>query len=265
MPDNDLAAASFEVRRLLVARFAPYVRELLAERDIVESDEVGSAIEMGATWLDGRLGELFSTAVGEQRNAPLALFQAALAFPTDALERQGVPPAARDDAEAATLPGDRYRLAPASSQDLGEEVWQAHAAWGIAKAKALGARTRPPEEPDPEPPPVAVALFSADTALRGEVDAVVLAAGYPLLVWRNPGALDAGMAGGNPVVVIVDLDHPTADAALRDLKGAGVRTIAVGRGIDDLAIARTRALGAGEVLGRDRLPDRLGALLPHLA
>ncbi len=265
MPDNDLATASFEVRRLLVARFAPYVRELLAERGIVASDEVGSAIEMGATWLDGRLGELFSTAVGEQRNAPLALFQAALAFPTDALERQGVPPAARDEAEAATLPGDRYRLAPASSQDLGDEVWQAHAAWGIAKAKALGARTRPPEEPEPEPPPAAVALFSADTALRGEVGAVVLAAGYPLLVWRNPGALDAGMAGGKPVMVIVDLDHPTADAALRVLKEAAVPVVAVGRGIDDLAIARTRTLGAGEVLGRDRLPDRLGALLPHLA
>jgi len=67
------------------------------------------------------------------------------------------------------------------------------------------------------------------------------------------------------VMVIVDLDHPTADAALRVLKEAAVPVVAVGRGIDDLAIARTRTLGAGEVLGRDRLPDRLGALLPHLA
>ncbi|MGD2051039.1 MAG: hypothetical protein PVI35_01070 [Acidimicrobiia bacterium] len=264
MSDDDLAAVSLEVRRLLVARFDSYVREQLAARGVTVSAEIGSAIERGAKWLDGRLGELFSAAAGEQRSAPLALFQAALAFPTDALEREGVPAPARDDAEAAALPGDTYRLAPASSQDLGDEVWQAHAAWGVAKAKALGARTRRPETADPEPA-ATVALFSADAPLRGEVGALVHAAGYPLEVWRNPGALDAGVAGGAPVVAIVDLDHPTADAALRDLAAAAVPVIAVGRGIDDLDTARARALGAREVLGRERLSDRLGALLPRLA
>ncbi len=264
MRHDDLAAVSSRVRRALVEAFAPYVRDRLAERGIVPSEAVASAIEIGATWLDGRLGELFAAAAAEQRSSPLALFQAALAFPTDALEREGVAAAARDEAEAATLPGDRYQLAPASSQDLGEEVWQAHAAWGVAKARALGARPRGADAPPPPPPAAEVALFSADAELRRAVGAMVQGAGYPLVVWRNPGALEAGVEGGGPLLAIVDLDHRTADAALRDLKGAGVPIVAVGRSVDDFVVARARALGAGEVLSRGRLQDRLPGLLPQI-
>jgi len=262
---DDLTAASLRVRRALVEAFAPYVRARLGERDIEPSDSVATAIEMGATWLDGRLGELFAAAPAAQRSSPLALFQAALAFPTEALERDGVAPVARDEAEVATLPGDRYRLAPASSQDLGEEAWQAHVVWGVAKAKALGARPGPAEAaPPPSRVATAVALFSADAELRNDVGIVVRGAGFSLAVWRNPGALDAGLAAGRPVMAIVDLDHRTSDEALRALKQAGVPAIAVGSAVDDVVTARTRSLGAGEVLSRGRLQDRLPALLPQI-
>ena len=43
----------------------------------------------------------------------------------------------RDEVTVNALPGDRYGLAPASSRELGDEVWEAHLRWGAAKAAAL--------------------------------------------------------------------------------------------------------------------------------
>ena len=50
-------------------------------------------------------------------------------------------------AEAA-LPGDVYDLAPASTRDLGDEVWALHLAWGAAKAAAFKRRPAPPPGDD---------------------------------------------------------------------------------------------------------------------
>lgn len=95
------------------------------------------AVQDGAEWLRTELTELLELPFGEQRRGPLELFQEAMRFPTAAMEAAGVQPIDRDAVATTALPGDLFGLAPASSQDLGEEAWQAHLAWGAAKAQAL--------------------------------------------------------------------------------------------------------------------------------
>lgn len=68
-------------------------------------------------------------------------FQQAMSFPTAALTAAGTTPPSRDPVAVNALPGDRFDLAPASSRDLGEEVWRAHIAWGMAKARQVGGKT----------------------------------------------------------------------------------------------------------------------------
>lgn len=92
----------------------------------------------GQDWLRTELAQLLSLPFAAQRRGPLELFQEAMRFPTAALLRSGVEPVQRSEVATAALPGDVFDLAPASSQDLGEEAWHAHLRWGAAKAKALG-------------------------------------------------------------------------------------------------------------------------------
>jgi hypothetical protein len=266
MSTDDLAVASLRVQRAFVDSFPSFVIGRLHERGIELSASIIAAIDSGRAWLDKGLSELFAIDPALQRSSPLALFQAALAFPTEALAREGVAPVARDETTERTVPGDRYDLAPASSQSLGEEAWSAHVAWGAAKAKALGAHPRPaqasrrPREVVPE-----VALFSTDTGIREEIEVVVRRVGLTLAVWRNPGALEAGLYGGDPVVALVDLDHRSADDALRRLGERGVVTLACGSEVDDFVIARALTLGASEVIPKRALTDRLPGLLPRMA
>jgi hypothetical protein len=58
-------------------------------------------------------------------------------FPPRLWPPPGFPRSSATRWPANALPGDVYDLAPASSRDLGEEVWEAHLRWGAAKAAAL--------------------------------------------------------------------------------------------------------------------------------
>ena len=87
--------------------------------------------------------------------------------------------------------------------------------------------------------------------------------GYRFLVWRNPAALEHGLAAP-PDLLIVDLDHPAARDAVRKAASA-TRVVAIGRAVDDMAEAAVMALGAEVVVESDRILDRLGGLLPRRA
>ena len=56
---------------------------------------------------------------------------------TGALAVQGVPPARRDERDREIHPDDIYALYPATSRDLGEEVWRLHMRWGFEKARVV--------------------------------------------------------------------------------------------------------------------------------
>ena len=109
----------------------------------------------------------------------------------------------------------------------------------------------------------AVALFGLTEPERSAVAEAVRAHGYRQLIWRNPAALDTGLAAG-PGVVIVDLGHPSAQPTIRKAAETA-RVVAIGTGVDDFTVAAMMALGAEEVIESDRILDRLGTLLPRLA
>jgi hypothetical protein len=237
-----------DLTKALVAAVRPHVVSrvtALAPGPVAGLDDAVSEAE---TWLESELKSLLSLPFDDQRRSPLELFQEAMRFPTEALRSANVVPIRRDPVEAGALPGDLYRLAPASSQELGEEVWRAHLAWGAGKAKAM---VRP-----------GIGLFSSDLMDRSRVEGPVAAAGFDLVVWSSiDRLLDAARY---PVVAFVDLAHDGSDEAVRRLAGVGVRVVGFGPHVDDLAMVRARSLGAADALPRSRFFSRLTDLFPTL-
>lgn len=125
-----------DLTRALTDAYRPYVEATLRSRQI-DPTQVADALTEGEAWLEEALTDLLTTPFSQQRRGPLEVFQEAMRFPTDALQAAGVPPVERDEVTANALPGDLYDLAPASSRDLGEDVWHAHLGWGARKAQAL--------------------------------------------------------------------------------------------------------------------------------
>lgn len=131
-------------RRLLEALVSAYPEYIADKTGTGAPAGMDEAIEEGRIWLEGALIDLLSQPFGEQRRGPLEVFQEATRFPTEHLAAVGAPPVTRDPVAEAAIPGDVYDLAPASSRDLGEEVWQVHLMWGATKAAVITGRT-PPE------------------------------------------------------------------------------------------------------------------------
>ena len=140
----------------MVDAYEPYVRAEVAKltRGGAEAPEraagpeapeephgLEAAIDEGRRWLETALAEMLGLPYSMQARGPLELFQEAMRYPTGVLEKGGYPPAPRDRTARSALPGDLYGLAPASSERLGEEAWQAHLAWGTAKAVAMTNRS----------------------------------------------------------------------------------------------------------------------------
>ena len=237
---NDPAA---DLHSALLAAYSPYVRGRAGGAD------VDDAVAAGERWLDEQLGELLAQPFDRQRRSPLEVFQEAMRFPTDAMAAAGLAPVDRDPAAVAALPGDLYGLAPTSSQELGDEAWRAHLAWGAAKARAMAA------------PPV-VLYFGNNLMDRTTISAAVEAAGATFGSSADPTQLPGAPV---PMLALVDLTHPESDAAIAALATAGVRTVAFGPHVDDHALVRARALGASDALARSVFFRRLPELLPTRA
>jgi len=257
--DTQLLAAA------LVAAFPEYVEARLRELGVVDdprlSDVVGSATET----LGDSLHSLFATDPRRQRESPLELVRRATTLVTAELEGQGVGHRTRDQHAMEIHPDDPYGLYPASSRDLGEEVWQLHMQWGIEKAHLVAGMV-PATVDEPEPATLrapAVALFGVAPDYRDDFRSAVADRGYLPLIWRNPAALADGIAG-RPELVIVDLDHPRANEAIQSLAAASIRVIAVGASVDDFSTTAMMALGAEDVVELDRLVDSISRLLPRI-
>jgi hypothetical protein len=234
-----------ELRDRLVEAYRTYLVAMVESRGVPLDAPVEAAIDRGTAWLAGALHDLLSRPFREQGRGPMELFQEAMRFPTEALAASGLEPPERDPGQVSALPGDLYGLAPASSQELGDEAWRAHLAWGAAKARAM----RP-----------AVGLLSADLIDRSKVEAAAGGGGFRLVVWRRRAAVD--LRQERPAVVFVDLAHDDADAVIRDLASSGVRVVGYGPHVDDLALVRARALGAADALPRSAFFRSLEGLLP---
>ena len=84
----------------------------------------------------GRVRELLSLDVDEQRANPLALLRAAVRYPTEVLREAGVPAVSRDQFAEQRFPDDIYDLTPASFADIDPRLHQPGIEWGAAKAWA---------------------------------------------------------------------------------------------------------------------------------
>ena len=117
--------------------FRPWVGHVFEGRGWDLSSAVSASIGDGERWLRTELEALLTQEFADQRRGPLELFQEAMRFPTAALAAENQGAVRRDPLVSDALPGDIYDLAPASSQQLGDDVWQAHLRWGAAKAAAF--------------------------------------------------------------------------------------------------------------------------------
>ncbi len=273
---------SVAVADTFVAAYPGYVGSRIRNLD-VDPARIAGAIDSGHTALQAAFADWTGRSPHEQSASPLELFREALAAPTGALTELGLNPATRQEAQRRALPGDHYDLAPVTSRDLGDEAFGAHVAWGVARAEAIAGMVPAPPgggEPSsagtdrtvstPQPGgeatvdripgrPVAV-LVGADLMDRTRIAASAEQAGHELALWRNPAAISNGLAGRLPDVAFVDLRHAAANEAIRRLSAAGVRTVAFGPHVDDVALAAAGALGATEVLPRSRFFVRLPKL-----
>ena len=229
-----------ELVQAFLAAYRPYLGARLAAMDASIDDAV---FEAGEGWLERSLKELVQLAYADQARSPLEVFQESLRFPTGELERQGRPRVARDPGQEAALPGDVYDLAPVSSAELGERAWQAHFAWGAAKAAALAPAAKP-----------TVLTVSRNLLDRSRIEQA--AAEFRVVGW------EPGEDPPRATIAFVDLEHPGADNAIRALAEAGIRAVGYGPHIDDWAMSRALALGATEALPRSRFFRDLSDLLP---
>jgi hypothetical protein len=234
---SDLAAT-------LVAAYPEYISRRLEASGLPPVPE--QVVANGAAWLEERLGVLLSERFEVQRRGPLELFQEAMRFPTEALVQGGVAEVARDETAAAALPGDVYGLAPASSAEISEKVWEAHLAWGAAKASYL---RRP-----------VIGLAGGDLLDRSKIEPVVTELGMRLVVWSAPEQIpdERGWA-------LVDLSVPWAGEAMARLAAAGAVFYAYGSHVDELVMQRARELGARDAVPRSRFFRNVADFLPRLA
>jgi hypothetical protein len=244
------------VAAALVAGYRPYVAGMVQLLGI-DPTRIGPAIDRGATGLEESLARWAGQPPGEQHSTPMELFREALHGPTRALVALGVPPVERDEASRRSLPGDLFDLAPSSARDLGDDAWATVAAWGIARAAVIAGVVPATDAPRPG----GVALVATDLMDRSKVAAASEAAGIELAVWRNPAAVEEGLAGPPPRIALVDLTHPAALDLIARIAGAGVPVVAYGPHVDAAALEAATAAGAGEALPRSRFFARLPRLL----
>jgi hypothetical protein len=231
-----------------VGAFVPYLKGILEERGLPDLSE--QTFSEARQWLDERLADVLELPYPEQRRSPLEIVQEALAGPTEALSRMGVKAPLRDPVSVAAMPGDTYGLAPASSAVLGEAAFEAHLAWGMAKAQALAPLVSGQGRE--------VLLVADDLMDRSRFEEVVHGAGLRLQPWGSE-------TGHRPVLAFVDLTHSDADDAIKSLAAAGVRIIAYGPHVDEDSMVRAALLGADVVLPRSQLFRAIGQYLPRLA
>lgn len=237
------------LRVAMVEAYPTYVASLLVFRRVAMTDVIADSIVEGTHVLDGLMATLETTPAALQRHSPLQLFREALRPVTKALSREGQAEVSRDPEQTALLPWDRYALAPASTSAIGEEVHEAHLAWGVVKAASLGATG---ERTAPQRPLVWFVCREGDSE---SVVAEGMRAGYRML---------PAPQWDRPVAVLIDL---AVDDAM-ELLGLAIhddhRVVVYDDVIDDLRQPGLRAAGAWKIASRDDVLHRLGTILPVL-
>lgn len=232
---------SSDLMDALLRAFPAFVADRAAAFGL-DDESATRAAAVGHAELEQSLGALFRTAVADQAGTPLGAVRAALAPLTAALEEAGVARPRRDASQQEIAPDDPYDLGPASASELGATAAAAALAWGVSKAKHLD---RP-----------MLVLVGGNLMDCGPIEAAAAAAGYRFEMVAADGVDECAATAA-----FVDLEAECADGAIRTLSGRGVRVIAYGPHVDDLAMVRARSLGASVAEPRSRVLRDPGAYL----
>lgn len=225
-----MSAVADDLKEAMVGAYPSYIEGRVRAQQLELPETFEDALAAGRLWLRSSLEDLLARPYAEQRRGPLEVFQEAMRFPTEALSVAGVEAAARDAGAEAALPGDLFNLAPASSRQISEEVWLAHLAWGADKARSSQKRRR-------------VVLLADNLMDRTRIESVVARAGADLTAF----AVDPH--DPLPDLLVVDLEHKHAIAAVETYSSAGVRIVAFGPHADRGRLDQARRAGA-EVTAR---------------
>lgn len=236
-----------ELHEALVEAYPRYVAAVLYQNGIEVDEFLGDAIVEGVAVLDGLLTRFEDVPPSGQMYSPLELFAEALRPVGRALDIAGIIPKAAT-AGLALHPWDVHGLVPGSSKVLGDRAHNAHLAWGISKAHALGALSG---DNRPAAPGALVLCRSQDV---GALEAGLVAAGYRWVDTPHDGA----------VVALVDVEVPDSDAAVAEAIATGHRVVAYGE-IDDLRTVGLSAAGVWKTASRAQVLDELATLLPAIA
>ena len=250
---------SEELHSTFTAAFPGYLRARIELRGL---PQVEDAVAVATEWFEVHLRSLLEQPATEQVQSPLEVLRDALAIPTEALQRLRATPVDRDEAEAGLLPADPYGLVPASPQELGEAAWRAHIAWGVAKAREVAGMVPGAAAPKVPPQRATIAVVTTDLMDRTRLSSIVQGAGFDVAVLRNPGAVQDQLEEHRPSLAFVDLGHGAADEVIAMLAGAGVKVVAYGPHVDDMAMMRARSLGAADAVPRSRFFRDPGGYLP---
>ncbi len=102
--------------------------------DTVRTDAAGAGLRARED-VSSRVRALLAADIDDQDTTPLAVIRAlAVRYPTEVLQRAGVPPVGRDEQAVRMFPDDLFDLAPAKFTDLSPGLADAGIAWGAAKA-----------------------------------------------------------------------------------------------------------------------------------
>ncbi len=227
----------------LVSAFGPFVATRLEELGADPAD-FETVVQDTAARLRRGLESLLEEPFASQQEAPLEVMRDCLQLLTAALREAGVEAPARDAGQEEVAPDDPYDLGPASAAELGEEALQASLAWGAAKAADVAR-------------PLAL-VVSANLMDLTRIEEGARAAGYRVAT-AKPGSMAA-----DAVVAFVDLTETGADEAVSALAQAGVKVVAYGPHVDDVAMLRARALGASVAEPRSRVLRDPASFLPPL-
>lgn len=210
----------------------------------IDAHAVSETIEQVTARAVSDLAEVLEMPFEAQSRTPLEVLRGAVVGLGQRLLELGADPPERDPEQARLAPDDPFGLAPASAAELGAEALEASLAWGLAKTRAI---TRP-----------LVLVVTSNLMDASRLESGGAAAGYRVEV-RRDAEFDS-----IPLVAFVDLEHSGSDETIRVLAEEGVRVIAYGPHVDDLALVRARTLGATSAEPRSRVLRDPAAFLPPL-
>ena len=113
----------------------------LGEVSVEASAAIGVAAQAATQRVSEELKALLALDPSLQGTTPQSILRGCHVEPGQALSAMGVPEVEREEFEARSLPEDRWSLAPSDLGDVSEGLGPLLLAWGLAKARALRARS----------------------------------------------------------------------------------------------------------------------------